>query len=170
MQNIATNFDLLKIPFVHFCLGSRPILTPKIKHVHLLVLIWERLHTPTPTTMPTTTMPEATVWSLGRYIASYSIVHFLIGLTGFVQPLQMNDFTFDMLPFIPLHFLYTHFWQSINQSINQSVNQSINQSVNVKFVWCLYMTCTGTPTVVSDKQYDTMVQLMPLPSHNFLLH
>ena len=32
-------------------------------------------------------------------------------VTGFKQPLQMNDFaTFDMLPFIPLHFLCTHFW------------------------------------------------------------
>ena len=31
-------------------------------------------------------------------------------VTGFKQLLQMNEFaTFDMLPFIPLHFLCTHF-------------------------------------------------------------
>ena len=31
------------------------------------------------------------------------------------QPLQMNDFaTFDMLPFIPLHFLCTHFWHLLH--------------------------------------------------------
>ena len=36
-------------------------------------------------------------------------------VTGFKQPLQMNDFaTFDMLPFIPLHFLCTHFWQLVH--------------------------------------------------------
>ena len=30
-------------------------------------------------------------------------------VTRFKQPLQVNDFaTFDMLPFIPLHFLCTH--------------------------------------------------------------
>jgi len=35
-------------------------------------------------------------------------------VTGFRQPLQMNDFaTFDMLPFIPLHFLCTHFWHLV---------------------------------------------------------
>ena len=36
-------------------------------------------------------------------------------VTGFKQPLQMNDFaTFYMLPFIPLHFLCTHFWQLLH--------------------------------------------------------
>ena len=36
-------------------------------------------------------------------------------VTGFKQPLQMNDFaSFDMLPFIPLHFLCTHFWQLVH--------------------------------------------------------
>ena len=36
-------------------------------------------------------------------------------VTGFKQPLQMNEFaTFDMLPFIPLHFLCTHFWQLVH--------------------------------------------------------
>ena len=36
-------------------------------------------------------------------------------VTGFRQPLQMNDFaTFDMLPFIPLHFLCTHFWHLVH--------------------------------------------------------
>jgi len=39
MSHVTLNFDLSKIPFVHFYPGSRPILTPKIKHVHLLVLI-----------------------------------------------------------------------------------------------------------------------------------
>jgi len=50
----------------------RPILTPKIEHVHLLVLIWERLQTPTTTTMMTTTptMPDAIVQPLGRHIAN----------------------------------------------------------------------------------------------------
>ena len=36
-------------------------------------------------------------------------------VTGFRQPLQMNDFaTFNMLPFIPLHFLCTHFWHLVH--------------------------------------------------------
>jgi len=36
-------------------------------------------------------------------------------VTGFKQPLQMNDFTtFDMLPFIPLHFFCTQFWQILH--------------------------------------------------------
>ena len=39
MSCVTLNFDLSKIPFVHFQPGSRPILTPKIKRVHLLVLI-----------------------------------------------------------------------------------------------------------------------------------
>jgi len=43
---------------------SRPMLTPKIKHVHLLVLIWERLQT------PTTTTPDATVQPLGLHITN----------------------------------------------------------------------------------------------------
>jgi len=38
MSRVTLNFDLSKIPFVHFYPGSRPILTPKSKHVHLLVL------------------------------------------------------------------------------------------------------------------------------------
>ena len=38
-------------------------------------------------------------------------------VTGFKQLLQMNDFaTFDMLPFIPLHFLCTHFWQLVHSN------------------------------------------------------
>ena len=46
-----------------------PILTPKITHVRLLVLTWERLQTPPPTTTTTTTTTtlDATVRSLGRY-------------------------------------------------------------------------------------------------------
>jgi len=39
MSRATLNFDLSKTPFVRFQLWSRPILTPKIKHVHLLVLI-----------------------------------------------------------------------------------------------------------------------------------
>ena len=39
MSRVTLNFDLSKIPFVHFEPGSRPILTLKIKHVYLLVLI-----------------------------------------------------------------------------------------------------------------------------------
>jgi len=39
--------------------------------VHLLVLIWERLQTPT-TTTPTPTTPDATVQPLGRHIANNS--------------------------------------------------------------------------------------------------
>jgi len=35
------------------------LLSPKIKHVHLLVLIWERLQTPTTTTTTTPTTPDA---------------------------------------------------------------------------------------------------------------
>ena len=36
-------------------------------------------------------------------------------VNGFKQPVQMNDFiTFDMLPFIPLHFLCTYFWQLVH--------------------------------------------------------
>jgi len=31
MSHVTLNFDLPKIPFVHFYPGSRPILTPKIK-------------------------------------------------------------------------------------------------------------------------------------------
>ena len=35
-------------------------------------------------------------------------------VTGFTQPLQIKDFiTLDMLSFIPLHFLCTHFWQLV---------------------------------------------------------
>jgi len=41
------------------------MLTPKIKHVRLLVLIWERLQTPT-----TATTPDATVQPLGRHITN----------------------------------------------------------------------------------------------------
>jgi len=45
------------------------MLTPKIKHVHLLVLISERLQTAT-TAMPTPTTPDATVQPLGRHIVN----------------------------------------------------------------------------------------------------
>jgi len=38
MSHGTLNFDLSKISFVHFSY-SRPALTPKLKHVHLLVLI-----------------------------------------------------------------------------------------------------------------------------------
>jgi len=42
-------------------------------------------------------------------------------VTGFRQPLQMNDFaTFDMLPFIPLHFLCTHFWHLVHYNSHRS--------------------------------------------------
>jgi len=37
-----------------------------------------------------------------------------VPVTGFMQPLQTNDFiTLYMLPFIPLHFLCTHFRQLV---------------------------------------------------------
>jgi len=55
MSRVTLNFDLSKIP----------ILTSKIKQVHLLVLIWERLQTPTTTTTPTTL--DATVQPLERH-------------------------------------------------------------------------------------------------------
>jgi len=64
MSRATLNFDLSKILFVRFWPGSRSILTPKIKHVHLLVLIRERLQA------PTTTTPETTVQPLGRHIAN----------------------------------------------------------------------------------------------------
>jgi len=50
----------------------RGLLTPKIKHVHLLDLIWEQLQTPTTTTTTTTTptTPDATVQPLGRQVAN----------------------------------------------------------------------------------------------------
>jgi len=32
MSRVTLNFDLSKIPFVHFSPGSRPILATKIKH------------------------------------------------------------------------------------------------------------------------------------------
>jgi len=66
MSRVTLNFDLSKIHFVRFYPGSWPILTPKIKHVHLLVLIRERLQTPT-----TPTTPDATVQPLGQHIANY---------------------------------------------------------------------------------------------------
>jgi len=32
-----------------------------------------------------------------------------------IPPLQINDFIIlNMLPFIPLHFLFTHFWQKVH--------------------------------------------------------
>jgi len=65
MSRVTLNFDLSKIPFVHFYPGSRPVLTPKIAHVHLLVLIWEQLQTPT-----MTTTPDTTVQPLGWHIAN----------------------------------------------------------------------------------------------------
>jgi len=38
-----------------------------------------------------------------------------VPVTGFTQPLQINVFiTLYMLPFIPLHFLCTHFWQLVH--------------------------------------------------------
>ena len=58
MSRVTLNFDLSKIPFVHF--------TPKIKYVHLLVLIWEQLQTLT----MTTTTPDTTVQPLGWHIAN----------------------------------------------------------------------------------------------------
>jgi len=36
MSHVTLNFDLSKISLVHFQPGSRPMLTPKIKRVHLL--------------------------------------------------------------------------------------------------------------------------------------
>ena len=36
MSHVTLNFDLSKIPYAHFLPGSRPILTPKIKHVHFI--------------------------------------------------------------------------------------------------------------------------------------
>ena len=39
-------------------------------------------------------------------------------VTGFTQPLQINDFiTLYMLPFIPRHFLCTHFWQLVQHTV-----------------------------------------------------
>jgi len=70
MSHVTLNLNLSKIPFVHFWPGSRPILTPKIKHAHLLVLIWERLQMPTTTTMTPTT-PDATVQPLGWHTVSH---------------------------------------------------------------------------------------------------
>ena len=59
---------------------SRRILTPKIKHVHLLVLIWERLQTLT-TTTTTPTTPYATVQPLRRHIANKSVIKPIRGAT-----------------------------------------------------------------------------------------
>jgi len=56
--------------------GSSPILTPKIRHVHLLVLIWELSQTPT----TTTTTPDTTVQPLGRHIARYFVMFCLCSL------------------------------------------------------------------------------------------
>ena len=56
---------------------------------------------------------ESTLWmasfsSSRHFIISQADVHRVVQptlVTGFKQPLQMNDFaTFDMLPFIPLHY------------------------------------------------------------------
>jgi len=73
MSHVTLNSDLSKIPFVRLYWGSRPILTTKIKHVHLLVLIWEWLQTPT-TTVTTTTTTDTTVQPLGRHIANEKVV------------------------------------------------------------------------------------------------
>ena len=64
--DVACDLELwpIKNSFCAFLASSSPILTPKLKHVHLLVLIWERLQT------PMTTMPDATVQPLGRHIAN----------------------------------------------------------------------------------------------------
>ena len=44
----------------------------------------------------------------GTTDAIFIVQHLLV--TGFKQPVQINDFiTLYMLPFIPLHFLCTHF-------------------------------------------------------------
>jgi len=74
-SRVTLNFDLSKIPFVHFLPGSRPIglLTTKIKHVHLLVLIWERLQTPTTTT---TTTPDTTVQPRGNISPINKLISF----------------------------------------------------------------------------------------------
>jgi len=55
-----------KKSFCAFLATVKTILTPKIKHVHLLVLIWQWLQTPT--TTPTT--PDTKVQPLGRHIAN----------------------------------------------------------------------------------------------------
>ena len=98
MSRVTLNFDLSKIPFVHFYLRSRRTLTPKIKHVHLLVLIWERLQTPTTTATTTTTptTPDATVQPLGWHFAnkhgSYSSQRW-ISLSSFVSRRQIREST-----------------------------------------------------------------------------
>jgi len=59
MSRVTLNFDLPKFLLCISSQGqdSRLILTPKIKHVHLLVLIWERLQTMMTTTPDTTVQP-----------------------------------------------------------------------------------------------------------------
>ena len=45
-------------------------------------------------------------------VCVHTHVHVSSMVTGLTQPLQTNVFiTLYMLPFIPLHFLCTHFWQ-----------------------------------------------------------
>ena len=53
-------------------------------------------------------------------------------VTGFKQPLQINDFaTYDMLPFIPLHFLCTHFWQLLLLHCNELSPMTASYPVRV---------------------------------------
>jgi len=53
-----------------------------------------------------------------KFFCTGPYIHTLVRpalVSRFKQPLQMNDFvTFDMLPFIPLHFLCTNFWQLVH--------------------------------------------------------
>jgi len=93
MSRVTLNFDLSKIPFVHFQPGSRPILTPEIRHVHLLVLILERLQTPTTTTTTTPTTPDTTVQPLGRHIANEKF--HLCGSTEHFLKLSMQSDAFN---------------------------------------------------------------------------
>jgi len=72
MSRVTLNLDLSKLLL---CVSSQSqdlSSHQKIKHAHLLVLIWERLQMPTTTTttMTTTTTPDATVQPLGRHIAN----------------------------------------------------------------------------------------------------
>jgi len=56
-------------------------------------------------------------------------------VTGFKQPLQINDFaTFDMLPFVPLHFLCTHFWQLVH--CNELLPTPLLQTPQLDSVYC----------------------------------
>jgi len=69
MSRVTLNFDLSKNSFCDFLARVKTYNTPKIKHVHLLVLIWEQLQTTT-TTTTTPTIPDATVQPLWQHIAN----------------------------------------------------------------------------------------------------